>query len=183
MRGKRTRVTPAIEAYVRDRRRQGLSHRAICVELEQMGTPLSLGACHKIAPASSSVTADGRVLLNVDAKPDGARVAPEAATEATEAAPMGIPDDADMATLEALQAKWQAMSEKAEAAGNLSGFIALQRLLRDVVTQKRKIRPPPVEKPEDNPDFVAAGQRAAERLHRLVDEALRAVNETRREVA
>lgn len=90
-----------------------------------------------------------------------------------------IPDDADIATLEALQRKYEAMSKTAEADGNLQLFIALQRLIRDVLDRKRKWQPPPVEKPEDNPDMVRLGEEVAERLHKLVDDALRAAKEAR----
>lgn len=175
MAGKRGRVTPAIEAYVLERRRACLSHRAICAELEAMGTPLSLGAVHKIAPATAPRATQTPVLGH-----DGARVG-----TAVEYAPAGdggaaaavLPDDADLATLERYQAKYEAMAAEAEKVSNLQAFIALQRLLRDVLDRKRKWQPPPVERPEDNPDFVRAGELVAERLHKLVDDALRAARE------
>ncbi len=180
MPGKRYKVTPEIEAYIHDRRRCGLSHRAIVDELAAKGTPLSLGAVHKIAPASPTgvTTRDGHVRLNVPARAPSATETPPPTSEAPTPPPPDadvlVPDDADLATLEKLEKEWQDASATAKANGNLSGFIALQRLLRDVVIQKRKVRAPPAEKPEDHPDFVRAGERAAESLHRLIDEALRA---------
>ncbi len=187
MPGKRYKVTPEIEAYIHERRRCGLSHRAIVDELAAKGTPLSLGAVQKIAPARPTgvTTRDGHVRLNVPARPSGAtETRPQDAGGPAPAPPsvdastgVLVPEDADLATLERLEREWQEASVKAKSDGNLSGFIALQRLLRDVVVQKRKLRAPPAEKPEDHPDFVRAGERAAEQLHRLIDEALRAAGE------
>jgi hypothetical protein len=183
MAGRKTKTTPAIEAYVKQRRTAGLSHKAIQGELVQMGTPLSVGAVHKIAPGktATAVTSDARVVLNHQAKlePD---------TDAIDGAQVDavlalLDDDADLATIEESLASGQRMARAAEEVKNLAGWAVAQRIIAKAVELRRKFRPPPVEKPEDNPDFVAAGQRAAERLHRLVDEALRAVNETRREVA
>src|SRR3990167_1829960 len=48
-----TKVTPKQIAFVKARRRAGLSHRAIVEELRQAGTPLALSTVATIAPAKA----------------------------------------------------------------------------------------------------------------------------------
>ncbi len=159
MAGRRTKITPDIEDYVKQRRRQGLSHRAIQAELTARGTPVSLGAVHKICPDASG-------LVPVS----------DAATTPTTTVPTldgAVPEDADIATLDALEAEWRTTAEQAKAAGNTNAYVALTRLIRDVVTMRKKLRPPPVQRPEDSIDYVRAGEDAADKLHKLLDEALR----------
>lgn len=166
---RKSKIEATTRAYVVQRRRDGLSHEAIAAELVQRGTPLSVGTVHKIAPGAPGQAPTKSTKARASA---AGRAAPAAAPPSTPAVELP-PDDADVATLDGWIASTQKLADDAAKVGNLTGFASLQRLLQSALEKRRKIRPPAPPDPDANPDLVQAGRRAADELHKLIDDALK----------
>lgn len=175
-------IADETKAFCRDRRRVGLSHRAIVEELKARGTPLSLGTVQGIVPAGSKPPASPVAappetpVAKVRPRAPKAADAPKATPEPLEAPPLP-PDDADMATLDRWLGSTQLLCDFAEKEKNLSAFASLQKLMQATLDRKRKMRPPPAPDESASPDMVAMGQAAKARLHKYIDEALRAAGD------
>ena len=81
---------------------------------------------------------------------------------------------ADLETLNSWIERTDRLAKKADTEGNVAGFASLSRLLLVAFRARAALRPPPPPDPNANPDMVAAGKRAREKLHELVDRALEA---------
>lgn len=176
-RGRKPTIPEAVRDYVREARyRRNLSHRAICAELAGRGIKLSVGACNEIAPGSiAGVKAPAKASAPAQGAP--ARGEGAAVSDAGPPPPLEPPpkpnDDTDIAALDRWIAETEELAKQAKLDKNLAAFASLQRVLKGAVESRRKMRPPAAPNPDDNPDMMRLGKLAADRLHKLIDDALR----------
>ncbi len=91
---------------------------------------------------------------------------------AAEDIPEEIPEGVDLSTVE----KWIPELEKAIRAAQVdkdfSAVASLMSRLIAMLEHKRKASPVPKPDPNDNPDMIAAKERARKEFHRLIDHSL-----------
>jgi hypothetical protein len=185
-RGRTSKIPEEVAEFAREQHyRRGKSHRQIEAALKARGTPLSLFSVQRLAPGPAGAHGGGKAVLARQAMEQAAEpsVDETAATGQAGALPALPGDDADIATLDRWIAQAQELADQAAAAGNTQVWANLWGKMQTALDRKRKLRPPPVERIEDSPDMQRAAERAAERLHLLVDEVLKAVNDAQRGAA
>lgn len=133
-----------------------------------------------LAAHPNAAAAVARALHGISVKPGVAsRLADAIEAAVKEAPPLPrdsdeIPEGTDLDTLD----RWILVAERlgniAEAEGNLQAVANFGRLSASLIEAKRKGTPMPVQDPNEAPDMLEAKQRAREKLHALVDQALRA---------
>lgn len=94
------------------------------------------------------------------------------AAESEDDLPDEIPEGADASIAEAWLPRIQRAAAKAEATGNLAAFASLTAKMVAMLDHIRKSKPVPKPDPNDNPDMIAAKERARKELHRLIDHSL-----------
>jgi hypothetical protein len=134
----------------------------IVSQAKAAGVPVSR---RTVARRAAEAKAAGRPVKPSPAAASGPPVADLPAT------PEDIPADVDLETVTRWLAAAERMATAAEQDGNLTGFTSVGRLVKALVDARRELAPPPVANPDDNIDLVQAGQRAATRLHEMIDRA------------
>lgn len=85
----------------------------------------------------------------------------------------GIPDeptgDETLADIEAAIEQCDAALDAADEDGNLSAFGVIMARKQGWIDRRQKYTPPAQQDPATSPDYVAAGERAATRLHTMID--------------
>lgn len=148
-------------------RRKGRSHRRIVDELKARGTPLSLGAVHRIAPAKKTKL--------VEVGPAPKRRPParpkrtvEEVTELMEAPPAG----ANIDFLESLLADAKEMQQAVKTDGNVADLVRLMSAASKLVDHIDRLRPAPPKNYDDQPDMVEAARAGTTKLHGLLGNIL-----------
>lgn len=161
--GRPSKITPEIQAFILERRRKGLSHRAIVEELAGRGTSVSLGTVQRAAPARRR-----RDPVSEPPRP--------ASTLAQDALPPPSTSDGPSDDLETLLKASLADLNKAVAAAasdeNQGARVAAHRVIAQIGTLLEKMRPPPIVNPNEAPDMVAAAAEARELFHAGLERVL-----------
>lgn len=150
---------PTVRDRIKELRSTGRTREQIQTQLAAEGVVMSTGAI-------SNVCRGG-----VQTKPPGSPVATDAAPVARRAEGG---DESDPATqLRELARLAKELATVARAEGNLSGFTQCVRTISLCVAQAEKLTPPTPPDPEANPDWIAAAKRAREKLHDMLNKALK----------
>lgn len=169
-RGAPRKVSPAALDRIFELARQGLTHEAIQITLEQEG----------LATVTRQTVA--RYLLEAEAKgveiPRRRRADPRRqafvqtfAARAIEDAE--VPADADLETVEGVAALLQRVDgaiRKAEQNQNITTFAQLCRLRVDLTAKHEAMKPPPPPDPNSDPMYVKARQRLVAKFKYLVEQ-------------
>ncbi len=83
-----------------------------------------------------------------------------------------IPDGVDVSTVDRWIPRIEKAAEAAEAAKDFGAMASLLAKLTALLEHKRKATPMPKADPNENPDMIAAKERARKEFHRLIDHSL-----------
>jgi hypothetical protein len=86
--------------------------------------------------------------------------------------PEEIPEGVDLGTVEKWIPRIERAAESAEADGDFTAMSSLMAKLVALLEHKRKATPIPKPDPNDNPDMIAAKERARKEFHRLIEHSL-----------
>jgi len=153
------KITPPLAAFALEKSRAGFSLREIAAWF---------GTAHHV-----TVTAEGvRGALERARKAEAADAAGGKGAEGKRGKRAAVAatkdeDETDVEVLDRVIAELEEDVEKARLAGATQALVVLRRLHLDALERRRKLMPPaPV---EADADALAAGQRAVDRLARLVE--------------
>lgn len=139
--------------------RLGLSERTVSRRVAALQGPTKPRASRR-APTSSPTPASASEPDVAPADEDDAEELPDADA---------IPSDAGLEQIDRWLAKANSAIAKAEAVPNLPLVSNLLRTAAQLADMRRKMTPPPVQDPNDQPDMIALAKQVKDRLHRMVD--------------